>query len=124
MQINVVVEMWWSESKWFDNKNTEPSCLSRAMPRVAFWFPLYSERSRLSMVSSFGNGGRMKQDFTIVNQVEKVGLSVVNLNFECSVVMKCQNVTCKGHNQLRDSFGIRNMSFDTLSLLVMVRQLD
>ena len=66
----------------------------------------------------------MKENLTLVNHVEKVGSSVVNLKFECSFVM-CdmrQTITIKLISQ--DSCGIRNMSFDTLSLLTMVRQLD
>ena len=62
----------------------------------------------------------MIENLTLVNHVEKVGSSVVNLKFECSFVM--QTITIKLISQ--DSCGIRNMSSDTLSLLTMVRQLD
>ena len=52
------------------------------------------EMSWTSAIWAFGNGGRMKENLILVNHVVKVGSSVVNMNFECSFVMYCQNVTC------------------------------
>ena len=48
---------------------------------------LVSRRVRPIMVCYFDNGGRMKENLALVNHVEKVGSSVVNLKFECSFVM-------------------------------------